>query len=102
MVWPCYHTRLDTFPLDGQGAGIIRLRGRAAPCAVLDAEELFAIGCHLLVSATSAGQITPAGRPPYFVVIDRALLDEGTSYHYAAPENMPKLTRDWLPWPVRL
>ena len=26
----------------------------------------------------------PAGAPPYFVVIDRALRDEGTSYHYAA------------------
>ncbi len=25
-------------------------------------------------------------RPPYFVIIDRALRDEGTSYHYAAPE----------------
>jgi uridine phosphorylase len=25
--------------------------------------------------------------PPYFVVIDRALRDEGTSYHYAAPSE---------------
>jgi uridine phosphorylase len=33
---------------------------------------------------TSAGQIVPAGPTPYFVVIDRALRDEGTSYHYAA------------------
>jgi uridine phosphorylase len=36
---------------------------------------------------TSAGQITPAGRPPYFVIIERALRDEGTSYHYAAPSE---------------
>jgi uridine phosphorylase len=34
------------------------------------------------VSLTSAGQVAPAGPPPYFVVIDRALRDEGTSYHY--------------------
>jgi uridine phosphorylase len=27
----------------------------------------------------------PAGPTPYFVIIDRALRDEGTSYHYAAP-----------------
>ena len=39
----------------------------------------------MLVSLTSAGQIVPAGPPPYFVIIDRALRDEGTSYHYAAP-----------------
>jgi len=41
----------------------------------------------LLISITSAGQITPAGKPPYFVVIDRALRDEGTSYHYAKPSE---------------
>lgn len=36
---------------------------------------------------TSAGQITPVRKPPYFVVIERALRDEGTSYHYAAPSD---------------
>jgi uridine phosphorylase len=51
---------------------------------VLIAEELFASGCRLLISVTSAGQITPVQAPPYFVVIDRALRDEGTSYHYVA------------------
>ena len=29
----------------------------------------------------------PAADPPYFVVIDRALRDEGTSYHYAPPDG---------------
>ena len=56
-----------------------------APFAVLIAEELFACGCRFLLSLTSAGQINAAGPTPYFVVIDRALRDEGTSYHYAAP-----------------
>ena len=56
-----------------------------APFAVLIAEELFACGCRLLLSMTSAGQIKAAGPTPYFVLIDRALRDEGTSYHYAAP-----------------
>jgi purine-nucleoside phosphorylase len=41
----------------------------------------------LLISITSAGQITTAGKPPCFVVIDRALRDEGTSYHYAKPSE---------------
>ena len=58
-----------------------------AAFAVLVAEELFASGCGLLVSLTSAGQITPCGPPPYFVVIDRALRNEGTSYHYALPSE---------------
>lgn len=56
-----------------------------APFAVLVAEELFA--CRILISLTSAGQIVPAVNPAYFVVIDRALRDEGTSHHYAAPSE---------------
>jgi uridine phosphorylase len=72
--------------LAGHTVGIVGC-AVGAPFAVLIAEELFASGCHLLVSITSAGQITPAGPPPYFVIIDRALRDEGTSYHYAAPSD---------------
>lgn len=82
--WPCYHTELYEFTLAGKPAGIIGC-AVGAPFAVLVAEELFACGCRKLISVTSAGQINAAGKPPYFVVIDRALRDEGTSYHYAAP-----------------
>ena len=82
--WPCYHTQLDTFTLAGQTAGIVGC-AVGAPFAVLIAEELFASGCRLLLSLTSAGQITPAGPTPYFVIIARALRDEGTSHHYAPP-----------------
>jgi len=84
--WPCYHTQLDVFDLSGGKAGIVGC-AVGAPFAVLIAEELFASGCRLLLSLTSAGQIVPAGPTPYFVIIDRALRDEGTSYHYAAPSE---------------
>jgi uridine phosphorylase len=79
--WACYHTELYVFRHDGHDYGIV---GRAvgAAFAVLVAEELFASGCRLLISITSAGQIAPVQAPPYFVVINRALRDEGTSYHY--------------------
>src|SRR6202790_3781440 len=69
--WPCYHTELDTFSLAGQEVGIV---GRAvgASFAVLVAEELFASGCRLLVSLTSAGQVVAiavgtrvTSRPPH-------------------------------------
>jgi uridine phosphorylase len=85
-AWPCYHTELDLLDLGLAQVGIVGCVVGAS-FAVLVAEELFACGCRLLVSLTSAGQITPAGRPPYFVVIDRALRDEGTSYHYAQPSE---------------
>ena len=83
-AWPCYHTELYEFALAGKPAGIVGC-AVGAPFAVLVAEELFACGCGILISLTSAGQIVPAGKPPYFVVIDRALRDEGTSHHYAPP-----------------
>src|SRR6202035_2230068 len=82
--WPCYHTELDTFSLGAHDVGIVG-RVVGASFAVLVAEELFASGCRLLVSLTSAGQVVASGPPPYFVVIDRALRDEGTCYHYAPP-----------------
>jgi uridine phosphorylase len=85
-AWPCYHTDLYTFALAGETVGILGCIV-GAPFAVLVAEELAACGCRSIVSLTSAGQIVPAGKPPYFVVIDRALRDEGTSYHYAAADE---------------
>ncbi|MGO9420658.1 nucleoside phosphorylase [Roseiarcus sp.] len=84
--WPCYHTELDVFALGGRQVGVVG-RVVGASFAVLVAEELIESGCKLIVSLTSAGQIVPAGPPPYFVIIDRALRDEGASYHYAPPSE---------------
>jgi uridine phosphorylase len=99
-AWACYHTELDKFELGDREVGIV---GRAvgAPFAVLVAEELFASGCRFLISLTSAGQVTPAGSPPYFVVIDRAVRDEGTSYHYAPPEDYAAASPDLVEMAVR-
>jgi uridine phosphorylase len=83
--WACYHTELLVFELDGIGqTGVIGC-AVGASFAVLVAEQLFASGCKLLVSITSAGQIADAGPTPYLVLIERALRDEGTSYHYLPP-----------------
>lgn len=80
-AWACYHTKLYTFEHDGVRCGIVG-RVVGAPFAVLVAEELFACGCELLLSVTSAGQILATRQLPYFILIDKALRDEGTSYHY--------------------
>jgi uridine phosphorylase len=82
--WACYHTRMDVVEHAGLPIGIVGL-AVGAPFAVLVAEQLFVSGCRLLVSVTSAGQIAPLGPTPYFVLIDRALRDEGTSHHYLPP-----------------
>jgi len=79
--WACYHTDMWVVEVDGVEVGVVGM-AVGAPFAVLVAEQLAASGCGLVVSVTSAGQISPLRRPPYFVLIDRALRDEGTSVHY--------------------
>lgn len=84
--WACYHTDLYDFEQDGIRFGVVGC-AVGASFAVLVAEELFASGCQLVVSITSAGQIVARRRPPYFVLIDKALRDEGTSDHYLPPSD---------------
>ena len=60
-VWACYHTELDVFHHEGHEYGIVGCAVGAA-FAVLIAEELFASGCRLFISVTSAGQIAPVAR----------------------------------------
>ena len=81
LGWACYHTELLVAVHGGVCFGLIGC-AVGASFAVLLAEQLFASGCRLLLSVTSAGQIVPVGPTPYFVLIDRALRDEGTSLHY--------------------
>jgi uridine phosphorylase len=85
-AWACYHTELYRFIEAEIEFGIVGCAVGAA-FAVLIAEELFASGCRLLISMTSAGQLAPLQPPPYFILIDRALRDEGASYHYLAPAD---------------
>jgi uridine phosphorylase len=84
--WACYHSELYRFVHKNQEFGIVGC-AVGASYAVLIAEQLFASGCELLISITSSGQITSLGTPPYFILIDRALRDEGTSYHYLPPSE---------------
>ena len=84
--WACYHTTMHEFEHADMHFGII---GGAVGAAfsVLLAEQAFASGCELLISLTSAGQIIASEQAPYFILIERALRDEGTSYHYLAPSR---------------
>lgn len=89
-TWPGYHTELYQFEHGDHEFGIIGCVV-GAPFAVLVAEQLFTAGCEFLVSITSSGQIVPKDNPPYFVLIERALRDEGTSHHYQPPDQYAEL-----------
>ncbi len=113
--WACYHTTLHDFVIDGPALGDGRALGDGlalgiigcavgASFAVLLAEQLFASGCRLLISVTSSGQILPVREPPYFILIEKALRDEGTSYHYlpaaeyvSIPDALLELFEDDVP-----
>jgi uridine phosphorylase len=91
--WACYHTELWVAQVDGREIGIVAC-AVGAPFAVLVAEELAVSGCSLVVSVTSAGAIAPLGPLPHFMVINRALRDEGTSMHYLPPGRWSQLGDD--------
>jgi len=48
---------------------------------------VFASGARLRVSTPPSGEITAFRPPPYFILIERALRDEGTSYHYLPADD---------------
>lgn len=89
-AWACYHTTLHEFAVGGVTCGVVGC-AVGGSFAVLIAEEMFASGCELLVSITSAGQIVAVRPPPYFILIDHALRDEGTSHHYLPPATYARL-----------
>lgn len=91
--WACYHSELWVTKCADREIGIVPC-AVGAPYAVLVATELHASGCDLVVSVTSAGRILPLADPPYFVLIERAWRDEGTSQHYLPPAPWATLRPD--------
>jgi uridine phosphorylase len=91
--WACYHTEMWTTELDGIEVGVVGM-AVGAPFAVLVAEQLAASGCDLTISVTASGQISPLGELPYFLLIERALRDEGTSAHYLPAGQWSYLDRE--------
>jgi uridine phosphorylase len=91
LGWACYHTDMWVTAVASsdrtQPPMEIGVVGNAvgASFAVLVAEQLHASGAGLVISITSAGQLTSLAKPPYFVLIRGALRDEGTSTHYLPP-----------------
>lgn len=88
--WACYHTEMWTVDLNGIEVGVVGM-AVGAPFAVLVAEQLTASGAELILSITSAGQISAVDELPCFVIIEKALRDEGTSLHYQPPGRWSRL-----------
>ena len=93
--WACYHTELYNFEYKDLKFGVIGCVV-GAPFAVLVAEELFVSGCSLLISITSAGSIAPSNTKNRFILIEKAIRDEGTSSHYIEPSPYSSINKRLL------
>ncbi|MHB1687891.1 MAG: nucleoside phosphorylase [Ignavibacteriaceae bacterium] len=98
--WACYHTKLYNFKIKNIEFGIIGC-AVGGSFAVLLAEQLFVSGCELIISITSAGAIYSPPKGTNYILIKKALRDEGTSYHYLPPEPEskinPKILKELFP-----
>jgi purine-nucleoside phosphorylase len=97
--WACYHTNLYNVKQEGHEFAVLGC-AVGSSFAVLVAEQLFASGCKTLISVTSAGILDPERTFSNFILIGKALRDEGTSYHYLPPSESsslnPVLQKDLL------
>jgi purine-nucleoside phosphorylase len=82
--WACYHTKLFDFKIGRNKIGILGC-AVGSSFAVLVTEEMFVSGCELLISITSSGRINNLDSNARFLLIEKALRDEGTSGHYIEP-----------------
>ena len=85
-AWACYHTETGS---TGGGRSRNRHRWLRGRCAVRGPDRGAVVRERLPVAdlITSAGQLVPLRPPPYLVLIERALRDEGTSHHYLPPSR---------------
>jgi len=65
--------------------GIMTGFGGGSPMTVELAEEFAALGVQRMILMTWGGILQPDLQPGDIVVIDKAIRDEGTSYHYLPP-----------------
>lgn len=92
--WACFHTVMHSIEVDGTKCGIVS-RTIGGAYAVLVAEQLKASGTEVVLGLTSAGRLSGSLPLPSLVVVQDAIRDEGTSYHYLPPgdavRSNPKL-----------
>jgi uridine phosphorylase len=97
------HTKVSGFFGDlqllktrGQPVGVLQPFGPGAPIAAAVLEELSAFGARRFVSLGLAGSLSSDLHAGDVVIADRALRDEGTSYHYLPPARSVEANPEWV------
>lgn len=84
--WACFHTAMHAFEVERVPCGIVP-RTIGGPYATLIAEQLRSSGAKVILGLTSAGRVAASVPVPSLVVAKAAIRDEGTSFHYLAPDR---------------
>ena len=86
------HTKIDGFfgefhvlKMHDHSIGLLHPVGPGAPIVAAAMEELIAFGVQRFIAIGLAGGLQPDLQPGDVAICDRALRDEGTSYHYLPP-----------------
>ena len=77
-------TPVHEIEIDGQRLAVLQ-PGVGAPLATIFMEDLIALGVRRFVAVGGAGALLPDLILGHAVVVDSAVRDEGTSFHYLAP-----------------
>jgi uridine phosphorylase len=89
---------LHVLKRSGSVTAVLGNFGIGAPVTVALAEEMLALGARRLILLGSAGSLEPDLGLGQVMLCERALRDEGTSYHYLPPAASvpaaPRLTAD--------
>lgn len=82
------HGKHPIYEIEHQGQRLAVLHpGVGAPLATAFLEETIALGCQTVVAFGGAGALIPELVLGHAIVVDSAVRDEGTSYHYLAPSR---------------
>ena len=76
------HMNADLFQVKKANVTVLTSFGGGSPIVMELAEELAVMGAKRMLLMTWGGTLDPALKPGDFVVIDRAIRDEGASHHY--------------------
>jgi uridine phosphorylase len=86
------HSAIGVHPIyeierDGKRLAVLH-PGVGAPLAAAFLEEIIALGCKTIVAVGGAGALVPELVLGHAVIVDSAIRDEGTSFHYLAPSRI--------------
>ena len=78
----------DLWKIDYEGEPLaVFYPGQGASLAAVSVERVLAAGIEVIVACGGAGAVVPDLALGHVIVVDSAVRDEGTSYHYVAPSR---------------